>query len=318
MKLPIAETDPTLDAMDAAQEAAQTGEKRRPYLGMSSLGNECSRQLWYGFRWAQTISFSAQTLRFFEDGHRTEDLIANRIKAVDGIELITEDETTGRQIGWRDFGGHLRGHADGILTGLLQAPKTRHLWENKAVNDKKFKKLEKLKEINEKAALSIWDFVYYAQQVLYMSYEGLTRSWMTVTTPGGRYQIGIRTEEDPAEAIKLKAKAERIIFSDQAPDPFSTVDKAPPCLWCDYKELCRGQKAADRNCRTCAHVTPEKDGTWSCRRLELPVGYNVQKTGCRHQRYHPAFVPGEAVDSSENQNWIGYIMKDGSFWRDEG
>lgn len=55
MKLPITTTDPTLDAMDAAQETAQTKEKRRPYLGMSSLGNECSRQLFYGFRWAVNL-----------------------------------------------------------------------------------------------------------------------------------------------------------------------------------------------------------------------------------------------------------------------
>tara|TARA_R110000851_G_scaffold182721_1_gene331831 strand:- start:12953 stop:13912 length:960 start_codon:yes stop_codon:yes gene_type:complete len=319
MKLPIAENDPMLDAMDAAQEAAQTKEKRRPYLGMSSLGNECSRQLWYSFRWSKTITFKAQTLRYFDDGHRTEDLIAERIKAVPGVELQTHSiDDPERQIGWRDFGGHLRGHADGILTGLIQAPKTRHLWENKAVNDKKFAKLEKLKKVSEKLALSMWDPIYYAQQVLYMDYEGLTRSWMTVTTPGGRKQIGVRTEADPAEAIKLKAKAEKIIFSDSAPDKISEADKVPPCLWCDFKELCRGREAAERNCRTCAHSTPEKDGTWSCGLLNKTLDYAAQEAGCQGHRYNPAFVPGEAVDSSVNENWIGYKMEDGSFWRDEG
>ncbi len=318
MKLPVTTTDPTLDAMDAAQEAAQTGEKRRPYLGMSSLGNECSRQLWYGFRWVQRITFKAQTLRYFEDGHRTEDMVAERIKAVPGIELTTHGPD-GRQLGWKDFGGHLRGHADGILTGLLQAPKTRHLWENKAVNDKKFKKLEKLKAINEKVALSIWDFTYYAQQVLYMDYEGLTRSWMTVTTPGGRHQIGVRTEEDPAEAIKLKAKAERIIFSDSPPNIVSDSDKMPPCLFCDHKEICRGRQAADRNCRTCCHTTPERDGTWSCGKFEEVVDYDRQTKGCSLHRYNPAFVPGEVIDASEEENWIEYRYSySGDIWRDEG
>lgn len=319
MKLPIAENDPMLDAMDAAQEASQTGEKRRPYLGMSSLGNECSRQLWYGFRWAKHIRFKAQTLRYFEDGHRTEDLIAKRIKAVDGVELQTQDPNNpDRQIGWKDFGGHLRGHADGILTGLKQAPKTKHLWENKAVNDKKFAKLEKLKKINEKAALSMWDETYYAQQVLYMDYEGLTRSWMTVTTPGGRKQLGVRTEADPALAIKLKAKASSIIFSDNAPDKISDSDKMPPCVFCDLKEICRGREAADRNCRTCAHAQVNDDGTWECVRLGKILDYDTQKAGCEDQRYNPAFVPGEVVNASAEENWIEYDMGNNNTWRDEG
>jgi len=322
MRLPVSESCPTLEAMDAAQEAAQTKEKRRPYLGMSSLGKECSRELWYGFRWAKRITFKAQTLRYFDDGHRTEDLIAERIKAVPGIALQTHVETLGqkRQIGWKDFGGHLRGHADGILLGLLQAPATLHLWENKAVNDKKFAKLEKLKKINEKAALSIWDAVYYAQQVLYMHYEGLTRSWMTVTTPGGRKQIGVRTEADPAEAIKLIAKAERIIFSDEAPERFSDVDKVPPCLFCDFKEICRGYKAADRNCRTCAHVTAERDGTWSCKLNGdgYFLTYTNQEKGCNQHRYNPAFVPETVTDANAEENWIEYTLADGTTWRDEG
>jgi len=323
MKLPIAENDPMLDAMDAAQEAAQTKEKRRPYLGMSSLGNECIRQQWLGFRWAKLISFKAQTLRYFDDGHRTEDLIAQRIQAVPGVELqIVDEKDPTRQIGWRDFGGHLRGHADGILTGLLQAPKTKHLWENKAVNDKKFAKLEKLKKVNEKAALMLWDFVYYAQQVLYMDYEGLTRSWMTVTTPGGRKQLGVRTEADPAEAMKLKAKAERIIFSEEMPEAFSDTDKVPPCLFCELKGICRGRELAERNCRTCAHVTPERDGTWSCGffkgELSKDLSYERQTTGCSQHRYHPTFIAGEVIDSSPEQNWIDYKMNDGNYWHDEG
>jgi hypothetical protein len=319
VKLPISMADPTLEAMDKAQEAKQTGEKRRPYLGMSSLGKDCARELFYGFRWAKLQTFEAQTLRYFEDGHRTEDLVAERIKAVPGIELQTQSaDDPDRQIGWQDFGGHLRGHADGIIQGLKQAPKTKHLWENKAVNEKKFKKLEKLRGVNEKLALFQWDAVYYAQQVLYMDYEGLTRSWMTVTTPGGRQQTAVRTEADPAHAVKLKEKAARIIFSDDAPDKFSDNDKAPPCLWCPFKEICRGREAAERNCRTCAHVQVKEDGTWACARKGETLDYEAQEKGCGDHRYHPTFVPGEVENASAEENWIEYTMKDGITWRDNG
>lgn len=318
MKLPISDKDKTLQAMDVAIEAKSNNGRHRPYLGMSSLGHECSRYLWYGFRWAQKSNFEAKTLKNFEDGHRTEDLMADRIRLVDGVTLMTLDPDTGKQIEWVDFGGHLMGHCDGIVTGIKQAPSNPHIWENKSVNEKKFKKLEKLRAANEKTALKLWDETYYSQQVLYMDYGGFDRAWMTVTTPGGRDDTAVRTESDPAYAAKLRAKAERIIFTDEAPDPYSQSDKIPPCVWCPFQDICRGRKAADRNCRTCAHVSVERDGTWKCTKKDKALDRWEQEKGCAEHLYNPSFVPGEIVNANKEENWIEYKMKDGNIWRDEG
>lgn len=305
MKLPISTEDKTLIAIDKAIETKE--DVRRTYLGMSSLGHECERYLWYNFRWAGQEQFTAKTLRIFEDGHRTEDLMASRICAA-GFEL------TGQQDGWSDFGGHLKGHCDGIIKGLIQAPNTPHIWENKAVNEKKFEKLKKLRAANEKTALSQWDKTYYAQQILYMDYSGLDRAWMTVTTPGGRDHTAVRTEADPAHAMRLRAKAERIIFNDNAPDRVSNNEKIPPCVWCSMADICRGRQAAERNCRTCVHVSVEQDGTWKCAKFNTTL---TEQDGCEHHRYNPAFVPGKAVNASKEENWIEYEMEDGSVWRDK-
>ena len=78
--------DPTLEAADAALEAAQD-RSVRPYLGASAIGDPCARKLWYGFRHAAPPSFSAEVLKRFEDGHHGEDVQAARLRLVDGIEL---------------------------------------------------------------------------------------------------------------------------------------------------------------------------------------------------------------------------------------
>ena len=140
-----APADPTLAAVDAAIEVRGNAEQHRPYLGMSAIGRACSRALWYGFRWCSPNTFDAATLKRFEDGHRGEDIQADRLRLVEGIELLTIDPRTGRQFGYVDHAGHFRGHSDGLITGILQAPATQHVWEHKQVADKKQAELIKAK-----------------------------------------------------------------------------------------------------------------------------------------------------------------------------
>ncbi len=177
--------DPTLAAADQALEDAENSKPSRDYLGMSAIGASCERMLFYSFRWAQRVRFNAETLKRFADGHSGEDVQAARLRMVPGLTLITVDPETGRQIGFVDDTGHFKGHADGAVLGLLQAPKTWHIWEHKV--SEKFKALEKLKaEHGEKAALEKWNPTYYAQAVLYMHYSGISRHYLTCSTPGGR------------------------------------------------------------------------------------------------------------------------------------
>ena len=112
------------------------------------------------FRWCIINDFDAATLARFEDGHRTEELMIHRLKQVPGIQLIEEDEH-GNQIGFQDVHGHLRGHADGMIIGVPEAPASWHVYEGKAVNEKKFAELAKLRrELGEKDAIAAWDHTY--------------------------------------------------------------------------------------------------------------------------------------------------------------
>jgi CRISPR/Cas system-associated exonuclease Cas4 (RecB family) len=257
--------DPTLAAMDAAMVERQD-TSRRGYLGASSIGAPCSRQLWYSFRWAAPVSFNAETLKRFEDGHRGEALMVERLSKVPGVVLSTH-APDGSQWGMQAHEGHFRGHCDGFIKGLLQAPKTAHIWEHKVCNEAKQKKLAKLKtEKGEKEALAHWDPVYYAQAQVYMHAFDQTRHYLTCSSPGERTTVSVRTNYNQEHAENLMARAKDIIVSDQPPVRISEDSTSYLCKWCDYHTVCHDITPMAVNCRTCINSYPDHGGEWSCTR----------------------------------------------------
>jgi hypothetical protein len=317
---PIA--DPTLDAVREAVEAHAATERVRPYLGMSAIGEPCERKLWYSFRWCVREKFTTDQLWRFEDGHRSEDVMAARLRLVPGVHLMTIDPRSGQQFEYVDLGGHFRGHSDGLITGLLQAPKALHVWEAKATDEAKHAKLVELKIEGEKTALKQWDGVYYAQAVMYMAYAEATRHYLTASTSGARAWIGVRTDTNLHFANLLREKAERVIKSKVPLTRISDKAELYLCKWCVAQWICHGSEMPAVNCRTCAHATPEMDtasGRWSCARWNKNLTPDDQRAGCPSHRYIPALVKfGEAVDADEEANWIEYQMRDGRTFRNGG
>lgn len=319
---------PSLAAADAALEANQE-RRRRAYLGMSAIGGECERALWYGFRWTAQPAFDALTLNRFADGHASEAIAIERLKATPGLEVHDYDTSDGqlRQFGFKDLGGHFSGHMDGVVLGLIQAPKTWHVLEIKA--SEKWDALDKAKrKVGEKGALAEWNATYYAQAVLYMDYAGLDRHYLVCTSPGARRWTAVRTNADPVFAGILKAKAERIIFTDHAPKRIGDATSFA-CKWCDWRGQCHEGEASERNCRTCLHSEPLRHGEgfsggdagWRCAHHGYELSRADQEAGCADHRYLPDLVPGEQLDVGQAEGGspaITYRMPDGSTWTDAG
>lgn len=303
---------PTLAEADAALEAGQE-RRQRAYIGMSAIGNSCERALWYGFRWASQVSFDAATIKRFEDGHASEAVAIARLKATPDLEVHDLDDD-GEQFGFKDHGGHFSGHMDGVILGLGQAPKAWHVLEIKA--SEKWQDLDKArKKVGEKGALAEWNPVYYAQAVLYMDYAGLDRHYLVCVSPGARRWTAVRTEADPAFAAILKAKAERIAFSDHAPSRIGGPDSFA-CKWCDFAKLCHEGEMAERNCRTCMHAEVLREGGWGCTVREEILSRTQQEAGCNSHRFLPDLVPGEQIDATTTS--VTYRFPDGTTWADGG
>lgn len=235
----LQEPDPTLEALKKVCFLEQFKHNPRDYLGASLIGQECERAIWYSYHNYVGEPFTVETLWNFEDGHRTEDLIAERLRKIEGIELWTHDEE-GKQFGFSMFDDKFKGHVDGIIRGLIQSPKTVHVWECKACADKKYNSFLSIKNsYTEKEILEQWDKGYYAQAQVYMHTLGLTRHYLTVARAGGRDITSCRTEYNKDVAISYLEKAERIIGSKSYPARISSKPDFFICRFCRYKGICR-------------------------------------------------------------------------------
>ncbi|MGI9304934.1 MAG: hypothetical protein ACR2RB_19850, partial [Gammaproteobacteria bacterium] len=246
--------DPTLEAIDAEIERRGNSRPHSHSVGMSTVGDACLRRLWYAFRWCTPRQFNADTLKLFEDGHQGEKQMAERLRRVPALKLHTHDPATGQQYESLDHGGHLRGFIDGAVRGLHKAPKTWHVWEHKQTAETKFNALVKLiHERGEKAALEKWNFKYWVQAQLYMWYEGMSRHYMTVSTPGGRKTISVRTEVQKKKAKVQVKRALEVIMAERPLERLSDTPSYFECKWCDHQATCHGQEVPAPSCRTCIY-----------------------------------------------------------------
>ena len=232
--------DPTLNAMSAAIEAREASKPKRDYLGASSIGGECARQIWYQYNGFKSKPFNAETLMRFEDGHRTEELTAERLRMVEGVELYTHIDDD-KPFGFTAMEGKFKGHYDGLIRGILQAPKTPHVWECKASGHKTFNQFKKLKDkLPEKEILENWNKKYYVQAQIYMHYAGYNRHYLTVAYAGGREYLSCRTNYKEDVALKYIDRARKIIDATDPPPQISDKPDFYICRFCNFKEICHG------------------------------------------------------------------------------
>jgi hypothetical protein len=132
-----------------------------------------------------------------------------------------------------------------------------------------------------------------------------------------------RIETDHAEAIRLFARAERIIKMGEQPPPKLHEDPDAKTAFkcrtmCKHLDVCHKYEFSRVSCRTCIHATPETfgDALWSCARWSKPLSLDEQKSGCPAHLFLPSLVPGEIVEANETEEWVLYTLHDGRQWRD--
>ena len=130
VKISLDLSDPNLLQADKIMEIRENNKRRRGYLGMSGGGN-CARQNFYNFRGVDSAPFTAKTLKNFASGHRAEPVMIDRLRQVPGLQIVSVDPDTGKQLEVHDFERHFMGHLDFEVIGLLQAPRTVHVGECK-------------------------------------------------------------------------------------------------------------------------------------------------------------------------------------------
>lgn len=312
VQVPPKESDPVVRAIFGAYEA-DADEDRRAHLGASVIGSPCDRAIWYGWRWAARVKHEGRLLALFERGDREEDRLVRDLRRV-GIDVQQHDEDTGEQLRVSWWGGHFGGSCDGIAKSGVPGRESRSMvLEFKTSGDKPFKELRRDGVRKSKPQ-------HFAQMQVYMKGLGLD---LALYIAVNKNTDAIHTEfvdYDEGEATKILERAERIAFSDEAPERISEDPSWYQCKWCDFRPIChmRMVEPLERNCRTCLSSSPERTGVWFCDKHQHQLDGDQQRKGCADHLFLPSLLPWVVEDASDDSRWVSYKDGRGEIIHDRG
>lgn len=198
----------------------------RERLGLSEIGHSCMRYLWYRHHQYERPVPEGRILRLFRLGEVIE---TETIRDLESAGYCVTGRQASVSISYQ--GLTIRGHLDGIITGLAESGKP-HILEVKSANSKSFRKLEKLRSYQD------WQSKYKGQIQSYMRATGFTRA------------LAVVYNKDNSELYTERIRGERKWTSDMIRRVFRAVrsDNPPPrhcpkrdwweAKWCDYGEVC--------------------------------------------------------------------------------
>ncbi len=207
--------------IDADYEARY---KSRSRLGLSEVGHECMRYLWYQHRGTPAIPPSGQTLRLFELGKLIErQHVADLMSA--GYYVHSRQKEL--SMSWDNI--TLTGHIDGVIERLMESDKS-HLLEVKSAKDEEFKKCKKL-------GYEAWHPSYAAQIQVYMLGMKLERCLIQVVNKNNSELYDERIKLKKSWAIETMRK---VFVSISGNIPERTCPRADwyKAKWCKFYKTC--------------------------------------------------------------------------------
>ncbi len=185
------------------------GFKQRRRLGLSQAGHKCQRFLWYKHRGFDEPVPEGRVLRLFQLGNMLEDQTIEDL-AQAGLTV----HSCQKQVDFQYDDMELTGSIDGIVEGLVEAPKTPHLFEHKTCSKKKYEELLK-------KGYRAWNDVYYWQTQFYMLGLGLKRAAAFVYC------------KDDSRLYMERIKLDRDATIERLQTVFEAIEKpSPPCRAC--------------------------------------------------------------------------------------
>lgn len=232
-----------------------TEEEQRSYVGASGVGKDCDLALQYDLRGYPQKRKPPAVLRILEMGHIIEELVVTHLRKA-GYAVLEVDRDTGKQFEYTAFGGHVRGHAD----GMILVDDVPHVLEIKSMNDKKWTAFK-----NQGVASS--HALYYAQVQLLMGLSGIQNSVIVAYNKNNSLYHYEFVDYDHAAFVALIIKAWRVVRK-QSTKQVSDNPLAFVCRYCNYKPHCwpSGEEslAISVECKTCRHARPVGRQRWFC------------------------------------------------------
>jgi len=199
----------------------------RSRLGLSEIGHHCSRYLWFKHHGYENISPEGRVLRLFQLGNILEDQTIADLKNA-GFS-VTDGQ---KEVNFTFNNVTLYGHIDGIITGLVESPKTPHLFEHKTCSLKRYRELLKKKDYKA------WSEVYFWQVQAYMLGLELSRSAVFVYCKDNSELYMERIKLNKTKTIGKLTQVFDAISLDSPPDRVCPNAGWYQAKMCDFRKIC--------------------------------------------------------------------------------
>jgi len=201
-------------------------QQQRTHLGLSEVGHECHRYLWYRHNGYEQAPIDGRVLRLFQLGNLIEDQAIKDL--ISAGYTITDNQ---KEVFFEHHDIKLTGHIDGIITGLLESSKP-HLWECKSANDKSFNKLLKCKSYEK------WSSKYYAQIQVYMLGLKLDRALVYVENKNDSSIYTERVKLNAEYAVNLLQDVFTAILQKSPPERLCPSQSWYIAKRCPFSDVC--------------------------------------------------------------------------------
>lgn len=226
--------------------------EHRDHLGVSIIGDDCSRKIWYGFRWVKLIQHDPRIRRLFQRGHREEKQFQDFLLWA-GFSFRGEVNKQSRISG---VNGHYGGSTDDLCL-IRWCDDLPVIVEYKTHGDKSFTELKEKK-------LKLAKPVHYKQMCGYgKGFEIKHGLYCAVNKNTDEWYFEF-VELDWNLGIELENKASDIIYSQLPPPKINENPSYYVCKYCDFKGICHDGETVEKNCRSCVNASPVSDGKWKC------------------------------------------------------
>ncbi len=200
---------------------------RRYYIGASSIGNSCSRSIWYGYVGAESISPSPSLRSTFDIGKRLEGLLLDYMEHA-GINIIRASKDNDDLFLSDEDVPIFQGHCDAILE---MDDGENVILEIKTANTASFSRFKY-------KGLMQWNEVYYSQIQSYMGMRKLNRAVLLAIDKNTSELHHEWVDYDDIFYNELKMKALAISTIGEPP---MRINKNPifyKCNICSYRKIC--------------------------------------------------------------------------------
>ncbi len=242
----------------------------RTHLGISEIGEDCKRKLYYKFRWVAFEVFDGRMLRLFARGHREEEKYINYLIGI-GCKVERFD-SNGKQFRVSGVMGHYGGSCDGKVWTPWY-PDVPFLGEFKTHNTKSFTHyVDKGLQISKPKHFAQMSGYGEKMQIQYGLYfpENKNDDDIQVTPIKLDWELG----------KSLERKAEEIIKAVEPPPRISDNPAYWSCQHCFAKDICHYGAIPVRNCRSCKNSFATENASWTCSKFGIIPNEFVAK-GCQ-------------------------------------